>query len=239
MLRYLGIKRFENVVKLHLLMCWSWSNVWRMQQSMIGCWSMLTIEMVDENVDQTQGNYELTSCRSEFTTHFLVNARVDIWNQSRNLSSKSYTNTWSRPSGLSLPPTKMWAWPASYLSFQDSHFPPPFPKHANTDGRISSALHIFDIQKFIFSSERKKMCKKRIEMRLWTEMEYLGVMWMINVCKHAKELAIHVFDGCGEWLREVMSYGRTITERDWVEGVTYQTLLGKQLRRREGFESTS
>jgi len=34
--------------------------------------------LVDENVDQTQENYEWTSCRSEFATHFLLNARVDI-----------------------------------------------------------------------------------------------------------------------------------------------------------------
>ena len=29
-------------------------------------------------------------------------------------------------------------------------------------------------------------------------MEYLGVMGMVDVSKHAKELTIYVFDGCGE-----------------------------------------
>jgi len=50
------------------------------------------------------------------------------------------------------------------------------------------------------------MGKKRVEVRLRTKMEDLGVMCMVDVGKDSKQLPVHMLDHRGESLGEVLAW---------------------------------
>jgi hypothetical protein len=78
---------------------------------------------------------------------------------------------------------------------QDPRLFPSFPKCTDSHGGVRLAFDVLYVQQVIFPSEREKVRKERVKVRLRAEMQDLSEMSMINVCKDAEELAIDVFDG--------------------------------------------
>ncbi len=54
--------------------------------------------------------------------------------------------------------------------FQDPRLFPSFPKCADSHGGIRLALDVFYVQQVVFSSEREKVSKERVKVRLRAEM---------------------------------------------------------------------
>ena len=60
--------------------------------------------------------------------------------------------------------------------------------------RICIVLNIFDLQQFVLASEREEVREERVEVRFGAEVEDLGVVRVVDMCKDAQELTIDMFN---------------------------------------------
>jgi len=86
---------------------------------------------------------------------------------------------------------------------------PPLPKGANTNRVIRFTPDVSHVQQIILFAKREKVGEKGVEVRLSTKMEDLVKVCMVDMGKDTKELAVDVFDGCGEgWMEWLIAFGR-------------------------------
>lgn len=84
------------------------------------------------------------------------------------------------------------------------------------------------------------MRKERVEMRLRSQVEDLGIVGIVQVCKYTEELAIYVFDSRGEVRREVAAWSTTVSRQEASIGSdTHRTSLGIHFHRQADSVPTS
>jgi len=83
----------------------------------------------------------------------------------------------------------------SLLIRKYTHLSPAVPKRPDANRHVRRALHILDLQQLILLSKRQEVCKEGIKVRLRAEVQNLGIMRVVDVCKYAQELAVNVLHG--------------------------------------------
>ena len=76
---------------------------------------------------------------------------------------------------------------------QDTHLLPSLPQSSDANKSPRLSLYILHVEKLVFLPKGKEVSKEGVEVRLGAKMQDLGVMRVVEVCKHAEELSINVF----------------------------------------------
>ena len=89
---------------------------------------------------------------------------------------------------------------------EDAHLLPLLPERTNADHGSLLTLDVLGLEKLILLAEREEVREERVEVAFGAEVEDLRIVRVVEVREDAQKLAVDMFDGGREVLRELAAW---------------------------------